>query len=103
MDPVLNLLQLTPFRCRQCLHRFVRFRNAQARIVFFAVLCLIPLVLLAAWFIELRTLRPAAPVTTQNAPLEPAGTVVPKKMNEILSRQPPAPSSNEADRGAHSK
>ena len=48
---------LHPHRCTQCLRRFFRFRSHRAQRAVTATLCLIPVIILAAWFIELRALQ----------------------------------------------
>jgi len=45
VDGALNLLLLAPFRCCQCMHRFVRFANGRARRALLIALYAIPLII----------------------------------------------------------
>ena len=56
-DWVLFILLLTPYRCTQCLRRFYRFRSNGVRRIVTVTLCLIPVIVLIAWFLELNALN----------------------------------------------
>lgn len=71
-DWLLFVLFLNPYRCAQCLRRFFRFRSRWARRAVTVTLCLIPVIILAAWFLELRSLQKvralSAPDQTKSEP-----------------------------------
>jgi len=54
---------LNPYRCAQCLRRFFRFRSRWASRAVMATLCLSPLIILAAWFLELHSLQKVRALT----------------------------------------
>lgn len=84
LDWFLGALLVNPYRCMQCMRRFFRFRSAFARRAIATGLCLLPVAVLAAWFVGLYRLhqaRAAAPVE------QPAkrGTLSPADINKLLS------------------
>ena len=63
-DWLLFVLFLNPQRCTQCLRRFFRFRSHRAQRAVMVTLFLIPVIVLAAWFIELRSLQKVRALST---------------------------------------
>jgi hypothetical protein len=64
----LLFLFLNPHRCTQCLRRFFRFRSRLAQRAVTVALCLIPVIVLVAWFIELRSLQKVRALSTPEQP-----------------------------------
>jgi cell division septal protein FtsQ len=90
MDWVLLTLLLNPYRCGQCLRRFFRFRNRWARRMVSLTLCLLPLVILAVWFLELRALQKvrALSVSEQNnSDQSKADTLSPRTVQQLLDKR----------------
>jgi hypothetical protein len=81
MDWVPAALLLKPYRCTQCLQRFFRFRSSRARRAVMATLCLIPLMVLVAWFVELYSLDR---LRSRNAPDPPKSNLARPDVDEIL-------------------
>jgi hypothetical protein len=80
-DIALGLLRLRAIRCQQCKWRFFRFRTEQARQVFSAALCLIPALIMGAWFTELHSLFRARELTI------PARQESARSMDELLRQR----------------
>jgi hypothetical protein len=80
MDGLLDMLQLTPFRCNSCHHRFFRFRQKWAKVVIPLSLCLCLFASTAVafkvvpWARDLKrtlTRLPPPPPTQLQGPLPP--------------------------------
>jgi hypothetical protein len=84
-DWVLFGLLLNPFRCNQCMRRFFRFRSRWAQRSMTMTLFLLPIVVLAAWFIGLRTLEKVRAVP----PVEPSKpqTMAPINVQQLLNNR----------------
>lgn len=78
-------LLLNPYRCNQCLRRFFRFRSRWAQRAVTATLCLIPVIVLAAWFMELRALEKvrAGSTSDQSKP----ETLKPVNVQQLLEKR----------------
>ena len=84
-DWILFGLLLKPYRCNQCLKRFFRFRSRRVQRAVTVTVCLIPVIVLAAWFIGLRNLQKtrAASNVEQSKP-EP---LTPKTIQQLLDNK----------------
>jgi hypothetical protein len=83
-------LLLKPYRCGQCLRRFFRFRKRWARRTVGVTLCLLPLIILAVWFLELRALQNvralSVPEQTKSDQSR-AITLSPKTVEQLLDKR----------------
>jgi hypothetical protein len=84
-DWILFGLVLDPYRCAQCLRRFFRFRYRWVARAATVVAFLLPVLLLTAWFLELRALQKVRAVSTQEQP-KPQ-TVTPVNIQQLLDRR----------------
>jgi hypothetical protein len=87
VDWVLFSLFLNPHRCSQCLKRFFRFRSRRAQRVVAVTVCLLPVLILAAWFLELHQLQKVRAVSTpeQSKP----ETLAPLNVQQLLDKRSP--------------
>jgi hypothetical protein len=67
LDFPLALVLLVPLRCRQCAHRFFRFRLWTPKQLFRSWMWLVPLIVAGAWFAETRA-RPRPTAATTRGP-----------------------------------
>jgi hypothetical protein len=76
---------LNPYRCAQCLRRFFRFRSPWARRVVTVTLFFTPLLILAAWFVELRSLQKVRALSTPDQTKSEPGQT--KTIQQLLDKR----------------